>query len=82
MAGVMEELRLDLGSPDVLFVSFSSQDFYPLKRRNLVLPRVQAGTPSAALNERQQSHVNPDERQTLDVRPRVRGQGMLKGRVY
>jgi hypothetical protein len=28
MAGVMDELRLDFGSRDVLFVSFSSEDFY------------------------------------------------------
>jgi hypothetical protein len=27
--------------------------------------------PSAALNDRQQSHGNPDERQALDVRPRL-----------
>jgi hypothetical protein len=42
MAGVMNELRLEFGSRDVLFESFSSQDFHQFKRRNLVSPRVQA----------------------------------------
>jgi hypothetical protein len=82
MAGVMDELRLDFGSRDVLFVSFSSRDFYQLKRCNLVLPRVQAERPSAALKERPRNYVNFDESRITDVRPRLSGQGMLKGPVH
>lgn len=82
MAGVMDELRLDFGSPDVLFVSISSLGFPSVvERHNLGLPCVGTSTPSAASGEHFYRYVNPDENHSTEVQPRLSGQGMLKVRV-
>lgn len=76
MAGVMDELRLEFGSRDLLIEYVSAWAFCEWQRHNLGLPRVKTEMLPAVSKERHQNYVKPNGNYAANVGPRLSGQGM------